>query len=133
MSELITKLLVKIEAADMDDNELEDLARLLQEDIESLDVESVEPVKGGDAPDGAMALEWIKVGSFMVKLTKELIKPVIKTIDSWLKRRGAKRIESSSETTLNIKIGIGPLTFELGKTKSDTETIIKELENQVSA
>ena len=37
MSEQIAKLLVKIEAGDMDENELDDLARLLQEDIAALD------------------------------------------------------------------------------------------------
>ncbi len=133
MSEQITQLLVKIEAADMDENELEDLARLLQQDIESLDVESVEPVKGGDVPDGAMAVEWVKAGSFVVKLTKGLITPAIKTIESWLKRRGANRIETTSETSLKIKIGIGPLSLEIDKTTANTENIIKELEQQASA
>jgi len=133
MSEQIAKLLVKIEAADMDENELEDLARLLQQDIESLDVESVEPVKGGDVPDGAMAAEWIKVGSFVVKLTKGLITPVIKTIESWLKRRGARRIETTSETNTKIKISIGSFSFEMDKTTTNTENIIKKLEQQASA
>ncbi|MCP4345539.1 MAG: hypothetical protein GY795_08435 [Desulfobacterales bacterium] len=130
MSEQTAKLLVKIEVADMDKNELEDLTRLLQEDIESLDVESVEPVKGGDVPEGAMAGEWVKVGSLVVKLSKSVIQPVINAIESWLKRRDANRIESSSVTNLKIKIGLGPLTFEMDKSTSGTENIIKKLEEQ---
>ncbi len=132
MSE-IAKLLVKIEAAGMDDNELDDLVSLLKEDIAIQDVESVEPVKGGDVPEGAMAVEWLKVGSFMVKLTKTLINPVITTIDSWLKRRGANQIETSSESNLNIKVCIGSLSFEINKSTSNTENIIKDLEQQASA
>ena len=132
MTGQIAKLLVKIEAADTDENELEDLTRLLKEDIVSLDVESVEPVKGGDVPDGAMAAEWVTVGSFAVKLTTAIIKPVIETIDSWLKRRGAARIETSSETSLKIRVGIGSFSLEIDKSSSDTENIIKALENQAS-
>ncbi len=132
MSEQIAKLLVKIEAGNMDDNELEDLTSLLKEDIAIQDVKSVEHVKGGDVPEGAMAVEWLKEGSFMIKLTKGLINPVITTIDSWLKRR-ANQIEVSSETNLNIKVCIGSLSFEINKSTSNTENIIKDLEQQASA
>ena len=133
MDQPSANLLVKIEAPGLDNNELEDLARLLREDIETLDVGSVEPVKGGDVPEGAMAGEWIQIGSFLVKLTKGLIRPLLKTIESWLKRQGARRIETTSESNLEIKIQIGELSIVVNKSNAITENVIKAVEDHVPA
>ncbi len=125
MSEQIAQLLVKIEAADMDENELEDLARLLQQDIESLDVESVEPVKGGDVPDGAMAAEWFEIGGLLIKMGTAVLPPLLLVIKTWLDHRAKARQTPSEENEIKIKIIQDDFSVEIQPSTTKQEIIIK--------
>ncbi|MDM8537217.1 hypothetical protein QUF70_10720 [Desulfobacterales bacterium HSG17] len=137
MSEQIAKLLVKIEAADVDENELEDLTRLLQEDIASLDVESVEPVKGGDIPKGAMAAEWYEIGVLSIKMATAVLPPLILAVKAWIDRQSqnqnADRKETSASDQWKVKIGLGALSIDVERTTSKQEIVDKtaQLQKQI--
>ncbi len=125
MGDPISDLLVKIEAPGVDKNELADLERRLRGEIEQLDVESVQPVKGGDIPKGAMAGEWYEIGVLSIKMATAVLPPLILLIKSWLERQGPKagagRKETRTTDKWKIKIGLGTLSVEIDRDASKEE------------
>ena len=127
MGDHISDLLVKIDAPGIDENELADLARLLRDEIETLDVESVQPVKGGDIPKGAMAGEWYEIGVLSIKFGTAVLPPLILLIKSWLDRQKPTQSPGRKETTTSdkwkIKIGLGALSVEIDRETTQQEIV----------
>ncbi len=135
MAEQLSEMLVKIDAPDLDDNELADLARLLQGDIGELDVESVEPVKGGAVPDGAMPVEWYEIGVLSIKLATAVLPPLILAVKSWLDRQDDSRKATSKKDEWKVKIGFGSFSIDIGRSTTKQEIVdkTKEIQKQIES
>ena len=131
MQDQITELTLQIDAPDIDANELDDLARLLRAEIEQLDVMSVENVKKGPLPDGAMAVDWVEIGNIAVKLSPVVIPPLIAALRAWIDRQ----YRGSKQTKLKLGISWGNFDFNLDQATSREEAanISRELADKIEA
>jgi hypothetical protein len=77
-----------------DDDELEQLARSLRAELLELDVEAVEPVASGPAPDDARAIEALMVGALVVRLARdsETLSSLMRTVRGWLGADPERRV-----------------------------------------
>jgi hypothetical protein len=68
------------------DDERERLAQSLRAELLELDVDAVEPVSAGPAPDGTRAVEALMVGALVVRLARdsEKVASLLRTIRGWL-------------------------------------------------
>src|SRR5262245_58332489 len=82
---------------DVDPKEVDRQTVQLLGDLRRTDVDSVERVREGEAPEGSMGLEVVALGSLLVKLGPAAIDKVADLFQAWL-GRGANR-------TLEVKIG----------------------------
>jgi hypothetical protein len=117
--------------SDMDPEELDQIVRHLRRDLSELEVESVEPVKGGPVPAGAKGVEVLTLGSLAVVLLPAMLPRLIEFLQDWL-MRGSNRsvklklqvqgnsveVEYSPGVTSSSDIDqlVGKLTGALGKT-----------------
>lgn len=96
MSESVTQISLHVDAgADADPEEIDDLTAELRERLLELDVETVEPRRGGEAPAGTRAGDVLTIGGLIVTLvtSPELLKGTIGTVQSWLSARSGKTVE----------------------------------------
>ncbi len=117
MTDKIATLALKIDAEGYDDNELDALARQLQDEIAELDVEAVEQVKGGAIPEGAMAVDWALVGELAVKLAPIVIPALASVLKAWIDRH----IEGSETGKFKIRIAGKDFKFVLDYSMSREE------------
>ncbi|MGH3916402.1 MAG: effector-associated constant component EACC1 [Pseudonocardiaceae bacterium] len=81
-------LLVQVNPADDgDDEETAGLARRLRAELLDLDVDTVEPVPGGMAPEGAKGLSSL-AGTLAVRWGAAGLRAVLTTIRDWVSRNG---------------------------------------------
>ncbi len=69
-----------------DEDELERLARSLRAELLELDVDAVEPVAAGPAPEDARAVEALMLGALVVRLGRnsEALSSLVRTVRGWL-------------------------------------------------
>ena len=77
-----------------DADELEQLARSLRAELLELDVDAVEPVASGPAPDDARAIEALMVGALAVRLARdsETLSSLMRTVRGWLAADPERRV-----------------------------------------
>jgi len=75
--------------AETDAQELDNLTTRLRQRLLELDVQSVNRIVAGEAPDGARAADVIALGGLLVTLVKspELLKTIASGVQSWLSNR----------------------------------------------
>ena len=84
-----------------DAERIEALTGHLRRELLELDVDDVQPARGGPAPDGARAVDLAVIGALIVSLGSSAasLKDVVTVVRGWLSRgAGAKR-------TLKLQIG----------------------------
>src|SRR5215469_9003876 len=81
------ELILNISRLPDDDEEiLEQLTHRLRRELTELDVQKVDVVRSGEAPEGARAGEMIPVwGKLLIDLLPHVVPAVINTVKSWLK------------------------------------------------
>jgi hypothetical protein len=114
MTEKTTDLAIQIEPEeDADATELDQITNQLRSELLDLDVEAVQRVSTDEVPPGARAIDVAMLGALVIKLGPSAIMPVVRGIQSWLRR---SRIARSAELTINgqsIKVtGISPAKQE---------------------
>lgn len=77
---------LRLEVGDADAEELERLTRQLRGQLEELDVDAVESIPGGPAPDGTKALDWVALGGLLVQLGPAALSAVVGTVQAWVAR-----------------------------------------------
>lgn len=89
-----------------DEARLEELALMLRQDLLALDVESVEPVRDGDAPEGTRGGLVAIAGLLSVSLAPglQVVGAVVAVVRDWLRRSGGGH---------TVKISIDGDTLEL--------------------
>jgi hypothetical protein len=77
-----------------DADELERLLLALRTDLLDLDVDAVEPARGGPAPDGTRSIEALAVGALIVRLarTPEAVGALARAVRAWLGPRPERRV-----------------------------------------
>jgi hypothetical protein len=93
MSNPVTQLTLEIGAGDgLDDDALYELALRLRQELNELDVESVEFQRGGPAPPGSRAVELIALGTLLVNLlaSTDVLALLVSGVQGWLWRSGRR-------------------------------------------
>ena len=99
-----------------DADELDRLTRQLRDELQELDVESVELVKGTSAPAGTKAVDPVTLGALAVAVLPNAVPKLIEFLSGWL-TRGENR-------TIKIKTQVGDRSVEVEyspKTMSQTD------------
>jgi len=90
-----TDVIIRIDSASDDDEEIDRTTRQLREELSDLNIDSVGLVKTGSAPKGSKAGEDIIAwGSLLVSLAASggVLPSLIGTVQSWLSRRENAKI-----------------------------------------
>lgn len=99
--------------------ELEELTAAMRRELLLLDVQSVDRVSGGPAPEGAKGIELAAIGALIVNLGKAtpVLGQVVEVIQAWAAR-------SPNRT---VKLTLAGDTLELGGiSASDQHVVIKD-------
>ena len=108
-------LALELSEAGADPARLEELTTRLRSELLDLDVNDVERVSAGNAPEGSKAIELAAVGALIVTMEQSgpLLAKVVSNIREWLKR--------DPEPTRAVKITLGDQTIELTAASSDQQ------------
>jgi hypothetical protein len=128
MSENPAELLIELSLEDGDVAELDELTRQLRAEVRELDVDSVEQVSAGMAPEGTKAVDFAVIGQMAVTLAPAVVPPLFDLLKSWVERKPS--------TPVKVRVKVGKLTaqIEYDPTKTsakDLEALIKALNTSV--
>lgn len=100
---MTTELQIEITDPDADHERLATMVGTLRQDLLELDVDSVEPVFTGTAPDGSKGIDPATVSAIVVALKSsvELATQVVAAVRSWMRRGGAKNATQVLKLTMN--------------------------------
>jgi hypothetical protein len=81
--------------AEVDEEELDQLAGSLREALLELDVDEVAQATAGEAPEGAKGLELLTIGGLVVRfvLRPDVLRSVVGTIRGWLAPEPVRTVE----------------------------------------
>ena len=113
------ELLVSLSLEDGDHTELDELTRQLRAEIEELNVDAVENVSQGDAPQGTKAVDWASLGSFAVSLAPAVVPAVFGVLTSWIERKPSVPVK------IKVKVGRKTAEIEYDPTKTSAEDLDK--------
>jgi hypothetical protein len=97
---VVAEVDVSVAEVGADAEQLEELTRALRAEILTLDVESVVPRSGGEAPPGTRGVDAAAIGALVVSVAPALgaLARLVTTVVDWLRRGGTQR-------TVRLKIG----------------------------
>ena len=124
MSEHTTELWIELSVEGGDAAELDELTRQLRTEVEELNVDSVEQVSAGAAPQGTKALDMAVIGQMAVTLAPVVIPPLFDLLKSWVDRK------PSTPVKIKVKVGKRTAQIEYDPTKTspkELEALIKSL------
>jgi hypothetical protein len=124
MSENPSALIVAVSVEDGDPDELDELTRQLRAEVNELDVESVEQLSAGPAPEGSKAVDMAVLGQLAVTLAPSLVPPLFDLLKSWVERK------PSTPVKITVKSGRKSTQIEYDPTRtsaSDVEELVKAL------
>ena len=113
-------LMVSVDEGGADSERMEQLTLALRRELLQLDVEDVEPVRAGPAPEGTRAIDVAAVGALLVTLTSSAaaLTGVVNTIRGWLAQGSRGR---------TVELSIGDKTLKLaGASDEQQEQLIRE-------
>ena len=97
MSAAPTQVVLEVDAGpDADEDEVAELALRLRDDVEALDVGSVQVSRSGTAPPGAKSVDPIEWGRLLVEIASSpALLALIHTANAWVarQRRGRVRVK----------------------------------------
>lgn len=128
MSENTSTLFVELSVDGGDPAELDELTRQLAGEVNDLNVEQVEQVSAGDAPEGSKALDMAAIGELAVTLAPSLIGPLFDLLKSWVERK------PSTPVKVRVRVGKRTAQIEYDPTRTsakDLEALIKTLNKTV--
>jgi len=97
---VVAEVDVSVVEVGADAEQLEELTRALRAEILTLDVESVVPRSGGEAPPGTRGVDAAAIGALVVSVAPAVgaLARLVTTVVDWLRRGGTQR-------TVRLKIG----------------------------
>jgi hypothetical protein len=124
-----TELLISLSIESDDPSELDELTRQLRSEIEELNVDAVENVSQGDAPDGTKAVEWVELGNFVVSLAPIVVPSLFDVLKSYIERKPSVPVK------IKVKVGrnkTAEIEYDPTKTSAeDLDKLIKSLSKPV--
>jgi hypothetical protein len=123
MSENLSELLIELSLEGGDPSELDELTRQLRTEVEELNVDSVEEVSIGAAPEGTKAVDFMAIGQMAVTLAPTIVPPLFELLKSWVDRKPS--------TPVKIKVRVGRKTAQIEY--DPTRTSAKDLDDLVKA
>ncbi|WP_236061953.1 hypothetical protein [Actinacidiphila acididurans] len=104
-------------AADVDDEELQELTLSLRRHLLDLDVDDVRPAAGGQAPQGAKPAGTVAVGALVLTAAPVLLRAVLRCVEEWLRNRPVR----------TVRLELSGRTIELGAASAqDQRRLIEE-------
>src|SRR5687767_8687144 len=128
MSETPAELLIELSLEGGDRAELDELTRQLRAEVEDLNIDSVEQVSAGVAPEGTKAVDMAAIGQMAVTLAPAIVPPLFDLLKSWVERK------PSTPVKVKVKVGKRTAQIEYDPTKTsakDLEALIKALDKSV--
>ena len=128
MSEPSAELLIELSLEGSDTEELDELARQLRAEVEELNIDSIEQVSAGPAPQGTKAVDMAAIGQMAVTLAPTIVPPLFDVLKSWVERK------PSTPVKVKVKVGKRTAQIEYDPTKisaKDLEALIKALNKSV--
>ena len=128
MPEHTTELLVELSLEGGDAAELDELTRQLRAEMEDLNVDSVEQVSAGEAPEGTKAVDLAAIGQIAITLAPAIVPPLFNLLKSWVERK------PSTPVKVRVKVGKRTAQIEYDPTKTsakDLEGLIKALNRSI--
>lgn len=123
MSENSSTLIVEVSVEGGDPVELDELTRQLRAEVNELDVNSVEQVSAGQAPEGSKAVDMAALGQLAVTLAPSLVPPLFDLLKSWVERK------PSTPVKITVKSGRKSTQIEYDPSRTSP----KEVEELVKA
>jgi len=130
MSEIPAELLIELELDGGNDAELDEFTRQLKTEVEELNVDAVEAVTVGSAPDGTKAVDMQVIGQMAITLAPTIIPPLFELLKSWVERK------PSTPVKIRVKIGKRSALIEYDPTKTsaqELEVLVKTLSRSLKA
>ena len=112
---------------DFEPDEWDYLTRQLQNEIQELNVESVELVKGGQIPSGAKTGEAVSMGALAIAVLPAFIPQVVTFLQSWVMRAESRRI------TVKSQIGDRSIELEYAPKSMSQEDLLKLVDTLTNA
>jgi hypothetical protein len=111
-----------------DPEELDLLTRQLLTEVQELDVESAELVKGGELPQGAKAGELITLGTLAVAVLPAMAPKLLDLVQSWSMRSGNRRVKIKAQVdNRSIEVEYSPATMSADELKRLVSTLSEAL------
>jgi hypothetical protein len=123
-----TELLIELSVDNGDPAELDELTRQLRAEVEELNIDSIDQVSAGVAPEGIKAVDFTVIGQMAVTLAPAIIPPLFDLLKSWVERK------PSTPVKIKVKFGTRTAQIEYDPTKmsaKDLETLIKTLNKSI--
>jgi hypothetical protein len=124
MSENPAELVIELLLEGGEPAELDELTRQLRTEVEELNIDSVEQVSAGVAPEGTKAADLAAIGEMAVTLAPAIIPPLFDLLKSWVQRK------PSTPVTVKVRVGKRTAQIEYDPTKTsakDLDALIKSL------
>jgi hypothetical protein len=113
-------LVVSLDEGGADAERLEQLTLALRRELLQLEIDDVEPMRTGPAPEGTRALDVTAVGALLVTLTSSAaaLASVVDTVRGWLNQGSQGR---------SVELTIGDKTLKLtGASDEQQEQLVRE-------
>jgi len=117
---MVDQLVVSLDEGGADAERLEQLTLALRRELLQLEVDDVEPVRAGPAPEGTRALDVTAVGALLVTLTSSsaALAGVVDMVRGWLAHGSRGR---------TVELTIGDKTLKLaGASDEQQEQLVRE-------
>jgi hypothetical protein len=112
----LKSLLVRIEAGEVEDDEMDRLTRQLRSELrEDTDADQVDLVRSGRAPEGTKAGEILQLGDLAVKILPAAVPGLIAVLRSWAvrhKQHDMKVMVKVGERAVELEYPVGTMTRE---------------------
>ena len=111
-------LAIELSEAGSDPARLDELTTRLRDELLELDVEGVERVGAGPAPDGTRAIELAAIGALLVTTGQsvEIVAKVVSAVRGWLRR--------DPDSARVVKVTLGDRTIELTGASSEQQDLL---------
>lgn len=114
-----------------DTDELDRATRQLRDEIQDLDVESVELVKNSEPLAGAKSAEVVTFGSLAVAVLPALVPKLVEFLQSWALRGEGRKIKIKTQLgDRSVEIEYSPQTTSPTELKSLVETLTSALDEK---
>ena len=123
MSEKPAELVIELSLERGDITELDELTHQLRNEVQELNIDSVEQVSEGSAPAGTKAVDMLAIGQMAVTLAPAIVPPLFELLKSWVERKPS--------TPVKVKVKVGRRTAQIEY--DPTRTSAKDLEDLIKA